>query len=140
MEFASNNEEYVKIKEATEEKVKDVLTNSKVLLKFATAAVIESLRRNHELSNFVVNDISDNNDTDRSSYGSNYRLLMSQQQQSISDDIYSALILEEAEKLYNNLATKLVNEVMAAAAIKASSLPLSLPSNNSQKLNYENDA
>jgi CRISPR/Cas system CSM-associated protein Csm4 (group 5 of RAMP superfamily) len=65
---------------------------------------------------------------------------MSQQQQSISDDIYSALILEEAEKLYNNLATKLVNEVMAAAAIKASSLPLSLPSNNSQKLNYENDA
>jgi hypothetical protein len=51
MEFASNNEEYVKIKEATEEKVKDVLTNSKVLLKFATASVIESLRRN---MNYVI--------------------------------------------------------------------------------------
>ena len=37
------------IKQEAEEKVKDVLTNSKLLLKFATASVIESLRRNPEL-------------------------------------------------------------------------------------------
>ena len=44
-EFKSNNEEYLnKIKQTAEEKVKDVLTNSKLLLKFATLSVIESLR------------------------------------------------------------------------------------------------
>jgi hypothetical protein len=56
-------------------------------------------------------------DTDRSSYGSNYLSLMlpGQQQQSFNDDIYYAVISEEAEKLYNKLTTKLTNEAMAAA-------------------------
>jgi hypothetical protein len=50
------------------------------------------------------------------------------------------LILEEAEKLYNKLTTELTNDVMAAAAaIRASSLPLSLPSNNMQNLTHKND-
>jgi hypothetical protein len=35
-QFKSNNEEYLKIKQTTEEKVKDVLTNGKLILKFAT--------------------------------------------------------------------------------------------------------
>jgi hypothetical protein len=135
--------EYLEIKQTAEENVKSVLTNSKILLKFAATSVIESLRRNHELYNFVSYNISDNNDT--TSYESNSLSLMlpgQQQQQSFSDDIYTTLILEEAEKLYNNLTTKLTNEVMAAAAaIRAPSLPLPLPSanNNSQNLNYEND-
>jgi hypothetical protein len=47
-EFKNNNEEYLKIKETADGKVKDVLTNSKILLNFATASVIESLRRNSE--------------------------------------------------------------------------------------------
>ena len=50
--FKSNNEEYLnKIKQAAKDKVKDVLTNSKLLLKFATLSIIESLRRNSELYN-----------------------------------------------------------------------------------------
>jgi hypothetical protein len=92
-----------------------------------------------------LNDISNNDtDTDRSSYGSNYPSSMSSgrqlhQQQSFND-IYSALILEEAEKLYNKLTTKLTNEIIAAASMKTSSLPSSLSSNNnSPRLNYEND-
>jgi hypothetical protein len=118
--FKSSNEEYLKIKQVAEEKVKDTLTNGKLLLRFATASVIESLGRNPELTNFVLNDISNNNDT--TSYGSNYLSLMSsgqQQQQSFSylnDDICTAVILEEGEKLYNELTTKLTNEVMTAAA------------------------
>jgi hypothetical protein len=129
-EFKSSNEEYNQIKRAAEEKVKDVLTNGKLLLRFATASVIESLRINPELCNFVSNDISNNNDT--TSYGSNYLLLTlpGEQQSSsyISDDIYTVVILEESEKLYNKLVIKLTNEAMAAAAaIKESSLPLPLP-------------
>ena len=78
-EFKSNNEKYLdNIKQAAEEKVKDVLTNGKLLLKFTTLSVIELLRKNPELCNFVLNDISDNNHT---AYRSNYLSLMSEQQQ-----------------------------------------------------------
>jgi chromosome segregation ATPase len=72
-EFKSNNEEYLnKIKQAAEENVTSVLMNSKLLLRFATASVIESLRINPELCNFVLNNISNNNDPNTTSYGSNY--------------------------------------------------------------------
>ena len=91
-EFKTNNEEYLKIKEAAEEKVKDVLTNSKLLLRFATASVIESLRSNHELSNFIM---YYNSQDATISYGSNYLSLMSgrEVQQSFNDS-YTSLILE----------------------------------------------
>jgi len=50
------------------------------------------------------------------------------------------LILEEAEKLYNKLTTRLTNEVIAAS-IKASSLqsPDNNNNNNNQKLTYKID-
>jgi hypothetical protein len=72
-------------------------------LKFATASVIESLKMNSELCSFVLNEIS-NNDT---SYGSNSGSLMLAGEQQPSnnlndDDIYTAVILEETEKLYND--------------------------------------
>ncbi|HYX57324.1 MAG TPA: hypothetical protein VE818_14295 [Nitrososphaeraceae archaeon] len=99
-------------------------------MKFAAVSVIESLRGNPELCNFVLYNLLDENNTSISS-GSNYLSLISgrqQHQQSFNDDIYSALILEESEKLYNKLAIKLTNEaIAAAAAIKESSLPLPLP-------------
>ena len=122
-EFKSNNEEYLKIKQIAEENVRSVLNDGKILLRFATASVIESLR-SPELCNFVLNGISNNNHT--SPYGSNCLSLMSpgeQQQQQSFNDIYTALILEESEKLYNELTTKLTNSVIAAAAadIRASS-------------------
>jgi hypothetical protein len=103
--FKSNNEVYLnKIKQAAEEKVKDVLTDSKIILKFATLSVIESLRSNPELYNFIIHDNANNTTT--ISYGSNYPSLMlsgrqQQQQQQSFNDSYTALILEEAEKLYN---------------------------------------
>ncbi len=122
--FKNNNEEYLKIKQTAEEKVKDVLTNGKLILKFATFSVIESLRSNPELYNFVIHDNSNNTTI---SYGSNYPPLVSEQrpQQSFIDS-YTAIVLEEAEKLYNKLTTKLTNSVMvaaAAASIRATPLP-----------------
>ncbi len=114
--------------------MKSVLTDSKLLLKFAILSVIESLRMNPELYNFVIYDNSNNTTI---SYGSNYLSLMSsgrqQQQQQSFNDTYTALILEEAEKIYNDLLTKLTNSVIAAAAedIRASSL--SLPSYNNNR-------
>src|SRR5215204_2510572 len=77
--FKNNNKEYSKIKQAAEEKVKDVLTNSKLLLKFVTLSVIESLRSNPELYNFIIHDNSNN--TTIISNGSNYHSLMLSGQQ-----------------------------------------------------------
>ncbi len=56
-----------------------------------------------------------------------------QQQQQSFNDSYTALILEEAEKLYIKLTTEFTNKVIAAAAdIRASSLPVT-GNNNKQK-------
>ena len=87
---------------------------------------------NSELYNFVIHDNSNNTPI---SYGSNYPSLTlsgrQQQQQSFSDS-YTALILEEAEKLYNKLMIELTNRVMAGAAvaIREPSLPLPAYNNN----------
>jgi uncharacterized iron-regulated protein len=132
-QFKNNNKEYNKIKQAAEEKVKDVLTNGKLILKFATLSVIESLRSNPELYNFVS--YSTSVETTSTTYRSNYLSLMlsgRQRQQQSFNDSYTALILEEAEKLYNKLTTELTNSVIAAAA--AVRVSLSLPDNNRRKL------
>jgi hypothetical protein len=67
------------------------------------------------LCNFVIHDDSNNTAI---SYGPPYPSSMSsgrQQQQSFNDN-YTALILEEAEKLYNTLKTELTNSTIAEAA------------------------
>ena len=62
--FKSNNEEYLnKIKQVACEEVKSVLTNSKLLLQFALASLIESLRTNPEEYNFVIYNIPNSNAT-----------------------------------------------------------------------------
>ena len=60
-DFKSNNEEYLKVKQAAHKEVKSVLNGGKILLKFATASVFESLRNNPELCNIILHYISDNN-------------------------------------------------------------------------------
>jgi hypothetical protein len=136
--FKNNNEEYLKIKQGAEENVKSVLTDSKLLLKFAALSVIESLRSNPELYNFISYNASVETAA-TTTYGSNYLSLMSgrqpHQQQSFNDT-YTALILEEAEKIYNKLMTELTNRGIAAAMTASS---LSSPSiSNKQKLTHKN--
>jgi hypothetical protein len=55
-----------------------------------------------------------------------------QDRQQSFNDTYTALILEESEKLYNTFITKLTNDIMAAAAAAMSASSLPLPSNNSK--------
>jgi hypothetical protein len=80
--------------------------------------VIESLRSNPELCNFMM--YYNSNTTATISYGSNYPSFISegqqQHQQQSFNGRYAALILEESEKLYNTFITKLTNEVIVAAA------------------------
>ena len=83
-------------------------------MKLATLSVIESSRSNSELCNFVLY-----NTSVVTTYGSNYISLMlsrgqPHQQQSFNYT-YTALILEESEKLYNKLIIELTDPVKAAA-------------------------
>jgi hypothetical protein len=137
--FKSNNKEYLdKVKQAANEEVKSVLTNSKLLLKLATFSVIESLRVNPELHNFVL--YSTSVKTTSATYGSNYLSLMTgRQQQQAFNDSYTALIIEEVEKLYNMLMTEFTNRVIATAAAMRASLLASPADNNDQKLTYKID-
>jgi hypothetical protein len=61
-----------------------------------------------------------------------------EQHQQSFNDTYTALILEEAEKLYNNLTTELTNRTMAAAASIKTTSSISLPDNNQPEI-YNND-
>jgi hypothetical protein len=74
--FKSNNEEYLdKIKQAAYEEVRSVLNDSKLLLKVATLSIIESLRSNPELYNFMLYSTSVET-TSTTTYGSNFPSLM----------------------------------------------------------------
>jgi hypothetical protein len=76
-EFKSDSEEYFdKIKQAAHEEVKVVLSDSKLLLKVATLSIIEALRINPELCNFVLCNTSVVT-ASTITYGSNYLSLMS---------------------------------------------------------------
>jgi hypothetical protein len=122
--------------------VKSVLTDNKFLLKFSMLSIIESLRSNPELYNFIS--YSTSVGTASATYGSNYLSLMSsgrqqQQQEQSFNDIYTALILKEAEKLYNELTTELTNRAIAAAAAMTASSLSSSSIGNKQKLTHKND-
>ena len=133
--FKSSNEEYLRIKQEAEDKVKDVLTDNKLLLKFATFSVIGSLRSNPKLYDFISYNTSV--ETTSTIYGSNYLSLMSggqqQHQQQSFNDTYASLILEEAERLYNKLTTELTNWSIAATAVAIRTSSLPLPSANNSR-------
>ncbi|HET7345123.1 MAG TPA: hypothetical protein VFJ05_04540, partial [Nitrososphaeraceae archaeon] len=48
LDFQNNNEEYIKITRAVEEKVLGVLSNGKVLIRYALLSITESIRNNPE--------------------------------------------------------------------------------------------
>ena len=85
----------------------------------------------------------DNSNNTTIIYGSNYPPLVlsgrQHQQQSLNDN-YTALILEESEKLYNKLTTELTNRAIAvtAAAIRSPSLPSIGNNDNKKKLPHNN--
>ena len=103
--FKTNNEEYLKIQQTVGDKVKSVLTDSKLLLQFALALVIEALRRNPDKYNnlLVCNAFSWST------------AIISVQQASSQlhyNEDYNAIILDVADKLYSTLLKQLVDTIM----------------------------
>jgi hypothetical protein len=99
--FKSNNKEYLdKIKQRVEDKVSSVLSDSKVFLQFAIASVIELLRRNPDkYNNLLVSNIS-------------LSTTPTQEPPPLHKEDYKTMILEESDKLYNELIKELVSTIM----------------------------
>jgi hypothetical protein len=98
--FKSNNEDYLKIKQRVEDKVSSVLSDSKVFLQFAIASVIELLRRNPDkYNNLLVSNIS-------------LSTTPTQEPPPLHKEDYKTMILEESDKLYNELIKELVSTIM----------------------------
>jgi len=102
--FKSNNEEYRKIKQRAEEEVRSVLTHGKVLVQFALASVIEAIRRNPDIyNNLLAYNTSSTSTT-----------TPTQEMLPLHNEDYKTMILEESDKLYNELVKELVNRVMSS--------------------------
>jgi chromosome segregation ATPase len=108
--FKSDDEEYLKIKKTVEEEVRNVLTDGKVMLQFALAAIIEALRRNpdkyHDL--LVNNTLSSITKT-------------IQQSPSWHKENYRNAILDEASRLYDKLLKHFTERIMDNAIGTSSS-------------------
>jgi hypothetical protein len=123
-QFKNNNEEYLKIKKGVEEEVRIVLTDSKVLLQFALASIIEAIRRNYDkYNNSLVYNISSS--------------IPAQQSPLLDIEGYKDMILEEANRLYDKLLKHFINSIMDnAAAFKRVSLQSNLSSQPNKSNTY----
>ena len=112
--FENNNEVYIKIRKTVEEKVINILSDRRMLLKLALLSLTESIRKNPDKyisliyqnipQNAASTDYSSNQYYETASYG--------QHQQYPSQD-YITMLMEEAEKLYTSLIKELVDEIIS---------------------------
>jgi gas vesicle protein len=116
--FKNNNEEYLKIKKTVEEEVSRFLTDGKVLLQFAIASVIEAIRRNPDKYNNLL--VSNTSSSSTSTPAQDLPL------SHIED--YRDMILEEANRLYDELLKHFTNSIIDNGVFRIISLPSS-PSN-----------
>jgi hypothetical protein len=125
-DFQDNNEEYLKIIKTVGEEVLGVISNVKVLLKYALLSMTESIRNDPKKFRSIFNNISSM--IDYSSNGQDY--MYGQQQQSPSPDYNTeantAIIICEAEKLFYKLVKDSINKIIIDYPFSKSSLP-SLP-------------
>jgi uncharacterized protein YoxC len=129
--YKNNNEEYVKLIKHIENKVQDSLSDKKRLLQLAIFSLIESMRSNPKKYSALVYHNNDNQSSMSSTNKDNNskQLGVKSSRQVILppppyDDYivedYKAIVLEEAEKLYNVLVDQLVCEVTNEGVIKQS--------------------
>jgi hypothetical protein len=131
-DFQNNNEEFIKIIRSVGEEVLNVIPNVKVLLRYALLSITESIRNDPEKFRSIFNNISSM--IDYNSNGQDYTVscMYGQQQQQSSSPDYNteanvSIIVEEAEKLYNNLVKDCTNKVIITDCTfskSSSSLPL----------------
>ena len=125
--FENNNEGYIKIIKTIEEKMHSFLSDRRMVLKLALLSLTDSIKNDPDKYSLLIyhntpSTINFNSQYyDAASYG--------QQQQRYPSQAYTDMLLEEAEKLYNKLVKKLVDETITdyASSTSSSLLPLLPP-------------
>ena len=133
-DFQDNNEEYLKIIKTVGEEVLGGLSNVKMFLRYALLSITESIRNNPERYSSIFYNMSSMTDYTSSNSSQDYTASCAygpDQQQKSSPDYNTednvSIIVEEAEKLYNNLVKDCTNKVMITDCTfskSSSSLPL----------------
>jgi hypothetical protein len=140
--YKNNNEQHVEVIKSIENKISDFLSDKKTFLKIAIISVIESMRNDPEkYSALVYHNNNNQNSSSSSSARSedhNSNLLNASRQAVVLPPLpydnymieyYKDIMLEEAEKLYNDIIDqilcKVVNENVAKQS--AETMPSSLP-------------
>jgi hypothetical protein len=136
-DFQDNNEEYVKFTKTVEEKVFGVLSNAKVFLRCALLSMTESIRNNPERFSSIFYNMSPSITDYYSSscqqyytasdmYGGQIQQPQQYQSPDYNTEVNVAMIVDEAEKLYNKLVKDSMNKIITDHTFSKSSLP-SLP-------------
>jgi hypothetical protein len=121
--FEDSNEGYVKFRNVVENKVYSTLFNTQLLLKFAVSSVFHSMRNNPEQ---YISLIQDNFSPARYNIPSHPFYIGEYSMQN-----FETILVNDAAKMYNNLAKNLTDEILGSYDIRSSSqpsLPLILPS------------
>ena len=109
--FENNNGEYLKINQTIKDKVSSILSDGKVLLRLALYSLMESIRNEPVKYSSLIcyhnNNISLPGTTH---YPASFMYGLQQKQQYASSqnyftEHYAAMLVEEADKLYNKLVT-----------------------------------
>jgi hypothetical protein len=123
--YKNNDQEYTKLLKSIEDKVRDALTDKKRLLELASFSVIESMRVNPDKYSSLVYHNNENSSNDD---GHNIKQVLPPPYDSYIIEHYKSTLLEEAEKLYDDLVDQLVCEVVNESVIKQSvPMPSQLP-------------
>ena len=121
--FQNNNDEYVKFTKAVEEKVRNVLSDRKALLRYALLSITESARNNPERFRLIFYNmppsITDCYNSDGQDYAASYMYggqiqQQSQQYLSPNTEANAAMIVDEAEKLSSKLVKDCINKTVAS--------------------------
>jgi hypothetical protein len=133
-----NNEEYIKIIKTVEEKVLSVLSNVKVLLRCALLSITESITNNperfrllfHNMPPSIIDCYDSNGQDYTASYmcGGQIRQFQYYPSPNYNTEANIAIIVDEAQKLFNKLVKDSINKVIITdCTFSKSSLPSSLP-------------
>jgi hypothetical protein len=129
-QFENNNEEYIKIRKTAEEKILAALSDRKGLLRLAFLCLTQSIRNEAEKYNSLIHYRgSSTRDYSRTYYGASYMHGQEQyQSKNCGNGDYMAMLVEEADKLWNMLPKELVDKIITDYSNPNSfPLPLSPP-------------
>lgn len=103
-EFENNDKEYSRIRDFIEEKVYATLSNNAILLKLAVASIIQSMRNNPEQYISLIRD-----NFSSMNYNISYHPFYTN---GYNTQYFETILLNDATKVYNNLAKNLIDEIL----------------------------